>query len=214
MEGKLNSILVKVDKLLKEDISESTKEFLLSLKSFYKFNGSLTDRQLKSLEKIESRFSPEQKKMWDEWVTLYRDNFKSDAKIVARYYQRAGYYTKLANSIVNEEDYVPTRHDLDRIINNKYAQKVLQQTKAEPRFNVDQQVQIRSLKSKGWAVRDIQQYSERICFVLRNDLEVINACKGGKRYLVLPMSAPEPIEIDERYLMKPNRRGKYSESNN
>lgn len=214
MEGKLNSILVKVDKLLKEDISESTKEFLLSLKSFYKFNGSLTDRQLKSLEKIESRFSPEQKKMWDEWVTLYRDNFKSDAKIVARYYQRAGYYTKLANSIVNEEDYVPTRHDLDRIINNKYAQKVLQQTKAEPRFNVDQQVQIRSLKSKGWAVRDIQQYSERICFVLRNDLEVINAYKGGKRYLVLPMSAPEPIEIDERYLMKPNRRGKYSESNN
>lgn len=214
MEGKLNSILVKVDKLLKEDISESTKEFLLSLKSFYKFNGSLTDRQLKSLEKIESRFSPEQKKMWDEWVTLYRDNFKSDAKIVARYYQRAGYYTKLANSIVNEEDYVPTRHDLDRIINNKYAQKVLQQTKAEPRFNVDQQVQIRSLKSKRWAVRDIQQYSERICFVLRNDLEVINAYKGGKRYLVLPMSAPEPIEIDERYLMKPNRRGKYSESNN
>ena len=128
MEGKLNSILVKVDKLLKEDISESTKEFLLSLKSFYKFNGSLTDRQLKSLEKIESRFSPEQKKMWDEWVTLYRDNFKSDAKIVARYYQRVGYYTKLANSIVNEEDYVPTRHNLDRIINNKYAQKVLQQT--------------------------------------------------------------------------------------
>lgn len=214
MEGKLNSILVKVDKLLKEDISDSTREFLSSLKSFYKFNGSLTDRQLKSLEKIESRFSPEQKKMWDEWVTLYRDNFKSDAKIVARYYQRAGYYTKLANSIVNEEDYVPTRHDLDRIINNKYAQKVLQQTKAEPRFNVDQQVQIRSLKSKGWAVRDIQQYSERICFVLRNDLEVINAYKGGKRYLVLPMSAPEPIEIDERYLMKPNRRGKYSESNN
>lgn len=214
MEGKLNSILVKVDKLLKEDISDSTREFLSSLKSFYKFNGSLTDRQLKSLEKIESRFSPEQKKMWDEWVTLYRDNFKSDAKIVARYYQRAGYYTKLANSIVNEEDYVPTRHDLDRIINNKYAQKVLQQTKAEPRFNVDQQVQIRSLKSKRWAVRDIQQYSERICFVLRNDLEVINAYKGGKRYLVLPMSAPEPIEIDERYLMKPNRRGKYSESNN
>ena len=84
MEGKLNSILVKVDKLLKEDISESTKEFLLSLKSFYKFNGSLTDRQLKSLEKIESRFSPEQKKMWDEWVTLYRDNFKSDAIVTGK----------------------------------------------------------------------------------------------------------------------------------
>ena len=34
MEEKLNSILVKVDKLLKEDISDSTKEFLLSLKIF------------------------------------------------------------------------------------------------------------------------------------------------------------------------------------
>mgnify|MGYP001167930207 CR=1 FL=1 len=214
MEEKLNSILVKVDKLLKEDISDSTKEFLLSLKSFYQFNGSLTDRQLKSLEKIESRFSPEQKKAWEQWSALYRDTLKSDAQIVARYYQRAGYYTKLANSIVGEDDYVPTRHDLDRIINNKYAQKVLEQTKAEPRFKVDQQVQVRSLRNKGWSVRHIHQYSDRICFVLKNDLEVVNACKGGKRYLVLPMSASEPIEIDERHLMKPNRRGKYSESNN
>jgi len=46
--------------------------------------------------------------------------------------------------------------------------------------------------------------------VLANNLPIVNATAGAKRYKVLPMGASEPVDLDEKHLMKPNKKGKYS----
>ena len=97
------------------------------------------------------------------------------------------------------------------MVNNKYASKVLIAFKAEPKFSQGAKVQLRAtIGNTGYAQRLMRPLRSRICFVLANDLPIRNATAGAKRYKVLPMGASNPIEIDEKHLMKPNRKGKYS----
>lgn len=197
----------RIEKLLKEDISNSSKRFLGSLHDFLEQKGGLSEKQVESLERIESRFSPQEKMKFSVWKKEYVDNHQEDAKILAAYYKHVGYFTKLANNII-EETYIPTQKDYEKMSQNKYARKVLDETYAIPRFPVGAMVQVRASVSNTEANQELKHLKDRICFVLENDLPIISAVIGGKRYKILPMGETNTFLIEERYLMKPNKRGK------
>ena len=96
------------------------------------------------------------------------------------------------------------------MIRNKYASKVLEAHKSEPRFIKNSMVQLRSTVGNTTMDRNLRSLRSRLCFVLANDLPIRNATVGAKRYKVLPMGSSDPIELDEKHLMKPNKKGKYS----
>ena len=196
-------------KVCKEDLDENSKKFIESLIDFYKRKNGLTEKQLSSFERIESRFSPEAKIAWEDWKKEYLENFIDDTKIVAKYYCGTGYYSKIANNICNTEGYIPTIKDYKRIVNNKYAQKVLENTKLTPRFTQGQKVQMRSTIGTTNSDWELRPFQSRICFVISVDHKIPSAVNGGKKYSVLPMGASEAIECEERHLMKPNKKGKY-----
>ena len=52
---------VRLEKIKKEELSPGTLEFINSLLDFFEKRGGLTQNQLNSFEKIESRFSPQEK---------------------------------------------------------------------------------------------------------------------------------------------------------
>lgn len=201
------NILDRIDKLLGESLNADTVTFLGSIKDYYISRGYLTPGQYHSLEKVESRFSPQEKERFEKWKKEYLKSHKEVAKIVAHYYAEAGYYVTSARKILNDESYVPTEKQYKRMVENKYAQKILTATYAVPKFDVDQVVQIRSKIPSAWECRKLRGYENRLAFVIANDLRVVNAVKGAKRYRILPMGSTELIEIDERFLMKPNKRG-------
>jgi len=58
--------------------------------------------------------------------------------------------------------------------------------------------------------KHLRPLRSRLAFVLANNLPIVNATAGAKRYKVLPMGASEPVDLDEKHLMKPNKKGKYS----
>ena len=200
----------RLEKIKKEVTNPKTKEFLISLSDFFLRKGGLTERQLTSFEKIESRFSPHEQAKLILWENEYRKQHLKDAKIIAEYYMRSGYYTTIATNIITDDKFVPARAEYYRMVNNKYAMKVLEAFKAIPRFEKNAQVQLRSTVGNTGYEYNLRFLRSRICFVLANDLPIKNATAGAKRYKVLPMGASEPIEIDEKHLMKPNRKGKYS----
>jgi len=199
----------RIEKLIKEDLSQSSIDFLHSLADFLEHKGGLSEKQVGALEKIESRFSPQEKLKFDAWKKEYLQKHQKDAKILARYYKHVGYYTKIADNIL-EETYIPNQKDYEKLSNNKYAQKVLEEAYAIPRFATGTKVQIRASVSNTEINRHLAHLKDRICFILENDLPIISAVIGGKRYKILPMGETSTFSIEERYLMKPNKRGKYS----
>ena len=56
-----DNTLDRIDKLLGESLNTDTVNFLQSIKVFWNTRGYLTPGQQHSLEKIESRFSPQEK---------------------------------------------------------------------------------------------------------------------------------------------------------
>jgi hypothetical protein len=202
---------LRLEKIKDEDaLDHRSKEFLGSLLEFFNKKGGLTANQLVAFEKIESRFSPEEKAKLEVWKEEYLKNHVADTKIVAEYYSYNGYFSNLADNILKSEGFVPTRREYTKMVENKYAQKVLDAHRADPRFGVNQVVQIRSTVCRNVLEQHLRHFRHRRCFVLANDLPIKNSTAGAKRYRLLPMGSSEPIELDEKHLMKPNRKGKTS----
>jgi hypothetical protein len=201
------NIPARVATLLRESLDQSTVDFLNSCLDYWHRQGYLTLGQSNALEKIESRFSPQEKEKFDVWKKEYLHTHKKDAIIISRYYMRAGYYVSTARKILNDDNYVPTEKQYRKMFKNKYAQKILKTTTDDPKFEVNELVQFRSTVSSGFNDKTVGHLKNRLAFVLDNDLQVVNAVQGGKRYRVLPMGSSEMVETDERNLMKPNKKG-------
>ena len=150
------NILDRIDKLLGESLNADTVTFLGSIKDYYISRGYLTPGQYHSLEKVESRFSPQEKERFEKWKKEYLKSHIKEAKIVARYYAEAGYYVTSARKILDDESYVPTEKQYKRMVENKYAQKILTATYADPKYGVDQVVQIRSKIPSAWECRKLR----------------------------------------------------------
>lgn len=196
------SLFNRIDKILKEDLNEDTRHFVESLKHFLKTRGGLTTRQRVAFGRIESRFSAEEKIKLDDWKKEYFETEHERAKIIAKYYLRAGYYATVAKNITEKPDYVPDKKHYNKMMGNKYAQKVYKETIREPQFKIGELVQIRETYGNNPRTKKQKDLKGVRCFVIANNLEIINAVKGGKRYEVLPMGYSGTIEIDERFLKK------------
>jgi hypothetical protein len=190
------------------------RSFLADLCNTCVKTGGLTERQLAAFVKIESRFSEAEVEKFEEWKKEYLADHQEDAKIIANYYMTsAGYFKKTASAIVEDESYIPTKNDWKRMTQNKYAQKVLELTNLPARFNVNDTVQFRSTagNAPGRDNRgEMMALRHRLAFVIQNDLPIVSSVNGGKRYCVLPMGYTHPVILEERDIMKPNKRGKTS----
>ena len=203
-----STIQPRIETILKEALDARSKEFAESLLEFSQKNGGLTDRQLSSFKKIESRFSPGEKKKFAQWTKEYTANHLAEAKTLAKYYATTGYWTDMAESILNDPNFIPPKWKFEKMSNNKYAQKILAISSEQPKFSVNDLVQIRSTAGRRvMDPRELYRLRNRLCFVLDNSLEARSAVNGGKRYKVLPMGYNETIEVEERDIMKPNKKG-------
>ena len=202
------SLAKRIAKLKEEELNDTTRNFLESLCDYYDSKGYLTENQIQAFEKIESRFSPQEKLKLKAWIKNYKENYLKDTKIVAKYYLQSGYYQTVSRKILNEEDFVPSEAKLKKILGNKYAQQVLKLHYDEPRFEINDLVKIR--KSAGSMLIDshLIELRERSCFVLENNLPVKHSVKGGKRYSILPMGTSTVVECDERNLILPKKKRK------
>jgi len=200
----------RIEKIKKENLAANTRDFVESLLDFFNKRGGLTENQLASFEKIESRWSPQEKVKLEIWQKEYRAEHLSDTKVVAEYYSRTGYFSTIAGQILTDETFVPSYKQYTKMTKNKYAARILEAHKAIPRFAKSEMVQLRSTVGNTTIDRHLHCLKSRLCFVLANDLPIRNATVGAKRYKVLPMGSGDPIELDEKHLMKPNKKGKYS----
>ena len=192
-----DSLLERIESVLKFPlIYGNTKTFLESIYEQYNRNGTVTEKQLNAVKKIEEKYSEETMINYENWKKLYNDDKMEVAKICAIYYKNnPPYFKELSEKILNDSDFVPTEKQFNSMCKNKFAQKVIRETKVQPKFSVGQLVQGR--KNAPLKIRN--------CYFSVIEIgakPVISAAKGTKIYGLLPLGKVQVVDCEERFLKK------------
>ena len=183
--------------------------FINSLQGQIMAGRELSEKQIKTLEKIEAENSDEAIKARDTWKRDYRHGTAAAwgtapvkvAEIAARYYKAAGYFQRLVHSILNDDGFVPTIEQYNKITKNKFAVKVLTAHFADPKFAPGSLVQF-------GATAPAHMRRLPPCVVIStNGGPIISAAKGAKVYSVLPIGSAEIKLCEERHLKKARKVG-------
>ena len=165
-------------------------DFLASIRDQTKRVGArLSPRQQEIFDKIKAENTLECVSRRGRWAQEYRTEHAETAAVLANYYLHSGYWLDLARNIIEQDDYVPPMDKFEKMRGNKFAAKVLDAWKADPKYPVGTSVigraRIGLLLNKGG-------------MVLSTTEPIVNAAAGCKRYKVLPYNSPEPIIVEER----------------
>ena len=120
-------------------------------------------------------------------------------QIAAHYYlANPPYFGDIARKALDDDSYVPSERSYRKMVENKYATKVIESTLAEPKFNAGSHVAIRKTASIG-----LHSTRRTNGVVLKVDAApVTSAARGSKVYSVLFFGLATPTFIEERWLKK------------
>ena len=179
-----------------EDVMSRTEEtswnrgFLESVRNQAKRVGArMSERQQEMFEKIKAENTPEIVKRRNQWADEYRAQHGLTAMVLAHYYLNSGYWTDMARSIIDDAEYVPPMDKFQKMSQNKFAAKVLNAWRADPKYPVGTSVIERPGKTNRL---------KKGGMVLSTTEPIVSAAAGCKRYLVLPYDSTEPVLVEER----------------
>jgi len=175
-------------------------DFVASLTEQVQTGRSLSPRQIEILAKIERENSAEAaaaNKAFADSYTANTDDLRTKAEVAARYYRHTGYFAKLSNQILDESGFVPSEKAYRKMVENKYAQKVIDAHYSAPKYAVGSFVALRA--SAPWGARNAA--GNKPCVVIQaNAAPITSAARGSKIYKVLPVGAAKPVLVEERYI--------------
>tara|TARA_A100001011_G_C14290745_1_gene836083 strand:- start:490 stop:1131 length:642 start_codon:yes stop_codon:yes gene_type:complete len=186
--------------------------FLESILEQIQKNRKLSEKQQKILLKVLARNSPEAQKEHERWANVYESEHKSDAMVLAKYYQTTGYFKSIVETVVNGG--VPERKSFLKMKKNKYATKVLATHRAEPKYKTGDYVFPRSsfahsraifdqsARRGSWGIIDksVSNFRERGAIIIAVDDTIVSAANGAKTYKILPIGATMPFIVEERFI--------------
>ncbi len=120
--------------------------YVESLISQVKGDRRLSDRQLEILRKIEAEHDDAAMAERQKWIETYTNNpdLRADAIVVANYYMSTGYFKDTAREIIGNDTFIPTYSQYNKMVKNKYAQKVLASHHAPAKYSAGQLVTFRA----------------------------------------------------------------------
>jgi len=174
---------------------------------------TLSEKQVTTVSKVIERNNEAAQLRHDEWQHVYQEQHSVEARWLANYYVRTGYFRELSKDILSGN--VPEYRAYTKMSENKYAMKIIEAHKTEPKYNAGSLVTARaSFKSSDayfgredtarlpWAtVNDIlNKFKTRGGFIMEVTDIVRSAAKGAKTYKILPIGATNPVFVEERYI--------------
>tara|TARA_B100001113_G_C21050312_1_gene596459 strand:- start:516 stop:1154 length:639 start_codon:yes stop_codon:yes gene_type:complete len=203
---------------IKETLSRSVcggwdRGFLESILEQLTKGRNLSEKQVTTVTKVLLRNGEEAQAVHDEWESVYRNDYAVEAKWLANYYLHTGYFRELSKDILAGG--VPDMRAYTKMSSNKYAQKIIETHKAQPKFSAGSLVTARASfdSSKAYFDREdttrlpwptvndtLDKFKTRGGFVMEVTDIVRSAAKGAKTYKILPIGATNPIFIEERYI--------------
>jgi len=190
--------------------------FLESILSQLARGRQLSTKQNEMIGKVLARNTLEQQQVHESWKDVYRKEYSEDARVLANYYVRGPYYQDMSRAILDNE--VPERTRFMRMLENKFAKKVLAEYKAPPHYGFDAVVTGRSgldihgvdfgtpsaqrTGSISYVDRkaSVQKFMKRGGLIVGIDDKIYSCAKGAKRYRVLPIGSSFAFFVEERHI--------------
>tara|TARA_R110002060_G_scaffold31841_2_gene42457 strand:+ start:1883 stop:2518 length:636 start_codon:yes stop_codon:yes gene_type:complete len=125
---------VRFESLMAKKLSDNDRKFGESLLGQFEKDGTLSEKQIECIEKMEQRYSPETVLKRERWAQSYKSDHRETALIVAKYYRTTTYFSDLSSNILLDEDFVPTERQFAAIARNKYAKKAIATATTPPAY--------------------------------------------------------------------------------
>jgi len=189
--GEYEAIVADIEDVMSRVEPESwSADFLASIRDQTKCVGArLSDRQQELFDKIKAENTLECVSRRGRWAQEYRTHHLETAAVLANYYFQTGYWTQMARNIIEQDDYVPPMDKFEKMRGNKFATKVLNAWRADPKYPVGTSVIERPGKTNRL---------KKGGMVLSTTEPIVSAAAGCKRYLVLPYDSTVPVSVEER----------------
>jgi hypothetical protein len=168
----------------------------------------LSANQVSILERIEAGNSSDLRQADRDFTKLwYSDSaLREEARVVCKYYELTEYFRVLTYKIL-QQDYAPKMNEYKKLCKNKYAIRVLEEHKKQPRYPVNSLVQVRATNKINSHLRGpnygYASLKDTYAIVIETDaLPIRRAAKGAKIYKILPVGSPRPYYVHESDIKK------------
>lgn len=184
--------------LSRPELTDWEKDFLQSIFVSFANKKRLSDKQYTHLHKLENKYSDAALALSKEFTDTLTDEKREDIRIVASVYRhnKSPYYSRLINNILDVPNFLPSKEEWDKLMNNKYAKGYLANVKNKPKYQVGDPVMPSSL---GKYYLDKWKYA---IIIDNTGILPSSYADGGKRYSVLPYGQTKPIVVEEREIKK------------
>ena len=203
-ESRLNNLITRAT----EAKDDWAVEFVNSLKGQLSMGRELSPRQTEILEKVEARHSDEAIAKRDSWASNFTPMMREKMKIAASYYlQNPPYFKDMAMQAINDDSFVPSEKSYSKMVENKFASRVIESAQAEPKFNAGSHVMLRSTAHASVTFargkHGTTSRKGKMGMVVKADAKPVSSpARGSKVYSVLFFGESTPAFVEERWLKK------------
>lgn len=183
-----------------QNTTEQDKSFIRSLSHYAKSERGLSTLQVEWVERLYEKYH-----LPKEWVDTYTDEKRQNFDFCMFYYGSlpgVPYFKSVVKAHKEDPKYVPTEKVYNLVCKNKYAQKVISESRKEPAFQEGQMVELRATFHRNQHRGVNIQYGTSFILIVEALEMVTSPCRGAKRYLCLPVGQASTTVIEERHLKK------------
>lgn len=169
----------------------------------------LSVKQMDVLTRIFNENTEEEVKKLEHWPDDYELKYRDTAQLLANYYQTTTYYRDVVNDILGGK--TPERHAFFKMLNNKYAHKVIEESHRPAKFAIGDYVyanascdshRLEAVDSARLSRVVFNDFRYRGGFIVGISSMIKSAAKGAKRYKILPLGSTVTFWVEERFLKK------------
>ena len=133
-----------VDKLIGHALlTPWEKGFIESVSDQLKRGRTLSSNQERVVNRCIEKTTPEKVAEREEWAKEYRAKHRETALLCARYYKEQGYFHNMVQNLMDDEDFVPSRENYTKMCENKYAKRVIENSKTPFQFGLGDLARVR-----------------------------------------------------------------------
>jgi hypothetical protein len=188
-------------------------DFITSIKGQLLMGKELSTRQKEILVKVADRHSDKAQAQRESWDTNFTSEMREMMEIAARYYlANPPYFKDLATKALEDNTFIPSERAYKKMVENKFAKKVIAATLADPLYNVGSLVALRASAPSTllYITRSIlgenKTRTGKLATVIKTDAKpVTSPARGSKVYSVLFFGETSPVTVEERWIKKGKR---------
>jgi hypothetical protein len=204
-----HSVKERVENLLNEAqkggtlISRWEEGFLESILRQLERGRKLSTKQLECVHKAEAKVE-KMKKGEPEWEAQWDDDKATAWKIAVNYYRASPerYFSQIIDWAKSNPSKIPPQHYYKKIVENKYAQKIIKGLTTEPKYPAGSVVMLRSDARRALSYYTYQDHKGKMLFVVAPTNKAISAAKGCRIYSLLSSESAVTFDVEERFIKK------------